>query len=100
MVKFTTSASGRRSVSGGHDLKSSQTYPKGFGEAIVRLYECYKNDLRAETDEKLARIGQMEDDFSKLSSGDLGDDTWDDSIVGACIKVLRRQCAWRGHAIG
>ena len=38
---------GVKRVSGGRDLKSTQAYPRGFGLALVALYEKHQAELQA-----------------------------------------------------
>ena len=38
VVKTTIDAQGRRRVTGGRDLKSTQSYPKAFGLRVARLH--------------------------------------------------------------
>lgn len=48
VVVVKTDKSGKTSVSGGKDLKGTQHYPDGFGEAITNLYLDCKKEIEAD----------------------------------------------------
>jgi len=62
MVKRFVGGDGRMKVCGGRDLKSSQTYPAGFGQAIVSLQNLHRDKLdKAAADARIANRRRMPD---------------------------------------
>ena len=53
MVRRYQDADGNTKITGGRDLKTSQHYPRGFGEAVSKFYSAHEDLLQQDGQEKL-----------------------------------------------
>ena len=91
-VKFNTRLAIRkgRAVTGKRAaLKKSQEYPKGFGEAVARLYRKHERDI------KIAAAGIQEADRTPVSfhdiCGGLEGDLWEDADMPSVLLWLSKR---------
>ena len=90
MCKKYVDASGNNKVAGGKDLKASQTYPRGFGEAWARLMDDHCEDNARTELSRRARIMQTPNLLDKLiaSLDNCKGDSWADARVPEVMRAL------------
>ncbi len=84
-----TNSQGRRCCKGGPDLKQSQTYPDGFGLAIVRLHNMHRKRLQQ-------KAATLRDAATRVRLADLDLTTtlikkssWSDAELNGVFKALK-----------
>ena len=79
--------SGQTRYTGGPDLKSSQAYPKEFGEHVQQLFDLHKRDL----DEWADRIATRAAQTSIQPADWAGGDVWSDADLSPVFRWLLKQ---------
>ena len=81
------------SVSGGKDLKNSQSYPVGFGLAMRDLYLKHRADLEAEALANEREAMKVRVFLADVRVSDLvGKESWDDAQLSGVFSYLLRGC--------
>lgn len=87
MVSKTVGADGKVKVTGIPDqLKSSQSYPRGFGEAMRSVYAEYEHELKHAASTLVPGPGEIE--FMSSLGLDLSDD-WADAGLPALLQYIQ-----------
>ena len=71
-------------MTGSSDLKSSQAYPKGLGEAFVQVYNRHRSEMLAAKQDLEPCHGSLH----QLLSAAKGRDVWGDAELQACLNHL------------
>ena len=80
----TVGSNGERQVTGGAQLKETQTYPGPFGNAVAAICCAHREELKARW-YRLEEQESQEITFDELMAG--GDD-WSDANLGPVFKIL------------
>jgi hypothetical protein len=81
----TVDKRGKKSYHGGKDLKQTQAYPRGFGEAIQKLFERHRPEVEAAVRKAEQALGSLDMSnviFKKVK------DKWTDAELGSVWKEL------------
>ena len=77
---------GKSCFKGGKDLKASQKYPRGFGEALQKLFELHKADIRkhvADLEQRASHLRVFREDLFGAPSDD-----WADADLAPVFDIL------------
>ncbi len=91
MVTSHTTAAGRKHITGiKSQLKNSQTYPRGFGEALHKLHQAHEGELRRHAHaHKRAAAAITPEDVENYCARPLSKHgRWDDSSVWESMRFL------------
>ena len=88
MATRTLGADGIERVSGGKDLKSSQAYPEGFGEAVQAVARQHAAQFKAEAKADRVRASRVHIDKDRILTKLVGKQAWPDAELKGIFKLL------------